>query len=244
MKAKAISLTHPLKQHVRTGLLVLLISLLLSGLWGQAVRAEWELKDEKDGIKVFVQKVPGSDYDEFKGVVTLKTSVASVLAMLDDTPSYTKWIDKCAEAKLIKLISFTERYIYQVSDLPWPVDDRDVVIHSVITQEAETKAIIVSTEADAKYEYPSSDGDNVRVPFSQGYYRILDIGDGQTEITWRLHTVPGGSIPTSLVNALLVEMPMNTLKNLKKEIMQKKYQTAAFEFSPEGSPIGWAVKEW
>ena len=40
-------------------------------------------------------------------------------------------------------------------------------------------------------------------------------GADQTEVTYQVHTEPGGSVPSWLANKFVVEAPFNTLKALK-----------------------------
>ena len=230
------------KLRVLAVMTLMALSFLLWVASSGLARADWTQKEDDDGIKVFVQEVAGSDYNEFKGVMTVRASVASVLAVLDDTPSGTQWIHNCVESKLLKHISFLERYTYQVSDLPWPVDDRDIVVHSVITQDPKTNAVTISLEAAPDFDFKKTD--NVRVQKSKGFYLLEPLPEGYTRVTWRMHTDPAGSIPTSLVNALLVDMPYNTLKNLQDMLKKDKYQSAEFKTDENGTPIDWAVKKW
>ena len=54
------------------------------------------------------------------------------------------------------------------------------------------------------------------------------LGNGRVRITYRLHTEPGGSVPDSLVNSSLVDIPYNTLYNLQRKVLQSPYKEAKY----------------
>ena len=40
-------------------------------------------------------------------------------------------------------------------------------------------------------------------------------GDNLTEVTYQVHTEPGGSVPSWLANSFVVDAPFNTLSGLR-----------------------------
>jgi hypothetical protein len=48
----------------------------------------------------------------------------------------------------------------------------------------------------------------------KGFWKLVPKGDA-TEVTYQVHTEPGGSVPSWLANKFVVEAPFNTLKHLK-----------------------------
>jgi hypothetical protein len=55
----------------------------------------------------------------------------------------------------------------------------------------------------------------VRVAQVEGFWKLVPKGADQTEVTYQVHTEPGGSVPSWLANKFVVEAPFNTLKALK-----------------------------
>ena len=107
-------------------LVFLSISVLAQLAWADG----WEKLTEDDGVVVSRKAVPGRSLPIFRGIVTYKESIYDVLAVLDDVALRTKWVHRCIESKMLKKVSDFSRIIYNRTDAPWPVSDRDVVVQS------------------------------------------------------------------------------------------------------------------
>ncbi len=97
-------------------------------------------------------------------------------------------------------VSDTEKVVYIVNKTPWPVTDRDAYTRSVMTADA------------------------------AGSWKFAPQADGVVEVTYQVHANPGGSLPDWLVNAIVVETPLNTLENLHDIIHDEKYQGKTYAF--------------
>jgi hypothetical protein len=203
-------------------------------------KAQWELVKDKDGIKVFLKTAAGSKIKEFKGVTNVNSSLDSILAVLYDTQACAEWIHNCSQAARLTDISFYEAYIYQVINFPFPVKDRDLILHTVMTQDPETKDVTI--KLNSAPDYVSKTG-NVRIKTSAGYYLLKPLPDGTVEVTWQHYTDPGGGVPAWMVNSLLVDTPFKTLENLKKIVHEQKYQEAKLRYSSEGIAGGWEIND-
>mgnify|MGYP002718257558 CR=1 FL=1 len=61
---------------------------------------------------------------------------------------------------------------------------------------------------------PKEDG-YTRVASLKGFWKFVPQGDGKVEVTYQVHTEPGGSVPSWLANSFVVEAPFNTLSGLR-----------------------------
>jgi hypothetical protein len=50
------------------------------------------------------------------------------------------------------------------------------------------------------------------------------------EVVYQVHANPGGSLPNWMVNAIVVETPLETLLNLRDVVTNEKYQNRSFAF--------------
>jgi START domain len=219
-------------------LILILVMFLCSIVANGSAKEQWELVKDEDGIKVFLKPDPGSKIKEFKGVTNINSSLDSILAVLYDADACPKWLHNCREATRLADIGFYEAYIYQVVDFPFPAKDRDLVLHTVMTQDPETKDVTIKLNSTPDY---IPDTKNFRIKKSTGYYFLKPKPDGTVEVTWQHFTDPGGRVPTWIVNSLLVDTPFQTLKNLKKIVHEQKYQKAKLKYSSEGMADGWEV---
>ncbi len=136
---------------MRTTLCLLFISLVS---YSQSDSNGWYLYKRENGISLFSRKVAKSGIKELRSVVTIKTSLNSIVALLYDWDSYPKWNYRCEESKTLKIISETELIHYQSIEAPWPVEDQDFVITIKISQDEKTKVVTIKSDNNANYIPP------------------------------------------------------------------------------------------
>ncbi|TGL61581.1 START domain-containing protein [Leptospira sarikeiensis] len=195
------------------------ISSLLLLLFLPASIFAWELEKEKNGITVHTRSVEGSELKEFRGKAKLKANLSTVIALMEDNPNYVTWLKDCKKAEAVKVLNTKEKYIYILNGVPWPLDDRDFVIHSVFNQDKTTGAVTYTMRPVASI-VPEKKG-IVRGSI-KGYWRFVQVGD-EVEVTYQVHSEPGGSIPTSIANIVVVDIPYETLKKMKERVTEEKY---------------------
>ncbi len=182
----------------------------------------WRLHTDLDGIRIYMKDQPNSDVQAFKAIAVLAAPLENLMAVMANPLSCPEWVHGCVESRGFDETSFTHRYGYSVNDLPWPVQDRDSVlfIHTSNNPDSGTITIDMWGVAD---KLPKQDG-LVRIHQAESRYIFRSLDDTTTEVTWLQHAEPGGSIPTWLVNALLVDLPMKSLQALEKIARTEKYQ--------------------
>ena len=231
-------------------LIVLFFLSLLPGLAN--ADQQWQLAEEKDGIRVYLRPVEGSEIREFKGVVKISSSLDSLAGVLHNNQACPLWVHQCKDPAVLETFGFSERYVYQVNDFPFPAANRDIIMHALILQQPNDKTLTVKLTAAPDYCNDSNSeqcqkiiaSDNVHIQKSQGFYRLQPQNDGTVEVTWQQHIEPGGALPDWMVNSMLVEIPFNTLNNLRQLVKEEKYQRAVLEYDELGIAIGFKVKHW
>ncbi|EQA46958.1 polyketide cyclase/dehydrase [Leptospira broomii serovar Hurstbridge str. 5399] len=183
----------------------------------------WDLAKEKNGVTVHTRNVEGSELKEFRGKTKVKASLNSVLALLDDNPSYTTWLKDCKKSEAIKILNPKERYIYILNGVPWPLDDRDFIVHSTFSLDKATGAVTYTLRPAANSIVPEKKG-IVRGKI-KGYWKFVPKGD-EVEVTYQVHSEPGGSIPSSIANFVVVDIPYETLRKMKDKLEEPKYKNA------------------
>lgn len=210
-------------------------------LAGHAAASEaWELDRDKEGIKVYTREVEGSRYREFKGVTEMQTSLASAVGLLDDTSACQDWLHLCEESRVLDQKNWSERYIYQISDLPFPASTRDAIFHATITQSADREVLI---ELSSRPDY-IPETDHVRIHDSHGAYLLQVIDDYTIRMTWTMYINPAGSLPAFLVNRLLTDIPFKSLLKFRDLVSREKYQVLEFQYNQEGQAIDLINRSW
>lgn len=211
--------------------------------WHNPDDAGWELSKESDGIQAFTREVPGSSVDAFQGRGILRARLESILAIFFDPKACESWVHQCVLSRRHTQGDFGRAIVYGINDFPWPADDRDYVLDSVIDyQPALGRAEIRYEVAESDHE-PLND-DYIRVPMMSIRYYLRADNEQETEIIWVQHTDPGGLLPSWLLNMLLVDIPFESLKKLERLANQPEYLQAQASLDESGKPDGWSVKGW
>ena len=209
----------------KTSIILSLISILFVS--SNIIAQNWEKKADKDGVVVYTRSVAGSSFKEFKGETTVKSSLNALVALVDDHDAMINWMHNCSESKLLKRLNRTEGYNYTVTKAPWPVTDRDVITKFSLHQDPKTKVVVITLKGEKDF-IPEKSG-KVRVSDLKGKWQFEPLGNGNVKVTYQLHTEPSGSIPSSVANAFVVDLPFESLKNLRKEVTKPKYVNAKQE---------------
>ncbi len=177
-----------------------------------ASESAWELVKEQGLTKVYTRSREDIKIKEVRISTIIKTSMEKFLKVLNDVPNYSDWVFRCEKAKRLLTISDHEFYYYTTSNLPFPISDRDMVIHSRQWTDPLTKTVYSESVADPNY-IPHKD-DYVRVPFLKSAWVIHPMEDGTLKVNYSISTDPGGSLPAWLVNMAITQGPIKTMEQL------------------------------
>jgi len=186
------------------------VTVLLASAAAQA--EDWQVVKEQDGIKVSLSEVAGSKYKAYQGVTVMKTTMPKLRALQEDVSGACAWIHECKSQKLLKHEG-DKSWTYTQFNTPWPVKSRDSVLE-VTTVEGADGSLTRNLKGVPKYL--PEEQDYVRVTQVEGFWKFVPKGAGQVEVTYQVHTDPGGSVPSWLANKFVVDAPFNTLKALKE----------------------------
>lgn len=180
----------------------------------------WVLKNEKDAIKVYYRKTAG--IYELKLATSIKVSLSSMAHLLDEVDDYPVWGYKVSEARLLKRVSPTELFYYTKIDFPWPLSDRDVIMHTRTEQDPHTRALhSIST---ALPDYIPGMADVVRIPKASIQWTVIPGNGGWAYIEYYLYSDPGGNLPDWVVNMALDVGPRETFKRMREILKTPRYQ--------------------
>ncbi len=128
-----------------------------------------------------------------------------------DVPNYTKWQFNTLEGKVLKTLSLQEKIYRTEIEAPWPVTDRDMVVHMRIVQKNSELIITTDSESGILPDNPVF----VRVPFSHAQWTVVASGKGQLHVKYEMLIDPGGSVPAWLVNWTCANAPLQSFQKLK-----------------------------
>ena len=104
-----------------------------------------------------------------------------------------------------------------------------MIWHFKIEQEETTKVVAITNSSEPDY-IPAKKG-IVRVKHVLSNYRLMPLTNGKVKVEFELFVDPGGSIPTWLINANIVNAPYKTTVGMIKQL--PNYQNASVSFISE-----------
>jgi len=203
---------------------LLIVGVFSSGAW--AAEAGWNKIGESKGIVGYTRATPKSSVDQMKGVGIVDASVAAVEALIRDVPSQTEYMYKCKEAAVATAPelkgSADSVYVYNVTSMPYPVNDRDAVVRADYTIDKATGTVYVHVEG-VKTTY-KMDKKKVRMPLVVVDYTLVPKGPDKTEVTYEALADPGGNLPAFVVNMLTKNLSIQTIAGMREMVKKDKYK--------------------
>lgn len=186
-------------------------ALLVLLLCGSAQAEGWRLARDEDGIQVYLDEVPNSKYQRFRGVALIKADVRTLSDLQENLRVACKWLYGCATMRLLE-VEGDSTWVYLTTDLPWPASPRDMVIR-VRTERSEDGGLVRHLSAvTGKVERVAG---LIRVTRLKGLWTLVPKGEQLTEVTYQLQAEPAGDIPSWLANQFVIDAPMVSLRTLR-----------------------------
>lgn len=205
-----------------------LFSLLFITLSSFQNTYNWQLKKFENDISIYTRTPENSKYKELKAVYQIKTSLSSIIAVLNDFESFPKWVYRCEKSMALKKDSDNHIIRYQTVVAPWPVDNRDMILEVNSFQDKKTKIVYQKVNSIPDY-IPLVKG-HVRVREFRALWTLIPLKNGFVEVNYELLVNPGGNIPAWLVNLALVDGPFDTSVKMREMLMNEKYQKTTYSF--------------
>ena len=175
---------------------------------------DWELKKEKNGIKVYTRDIPDSNLKELKIVMVFEgTSLPKILEVLKNISGYKDWVFNCVESRVVSVLNEHVTVAYYKFDFPWPLSDREIYLEADTKVDSDNKNAVITTKATASY---GGDQKNiVRIIEHSNQWEFQEVENNQVNLTYYLKSNPAGNIPDWVVNMAVDKGPSGTLSNLR-----------------------------
>ena len=188
--------------------------LMLSCALSSYSQSDWKLEKDASGIQVYTRIVSVSSIKEYKAITLMKTSLKSLVHKIIDGEHLKDWNYKTTKSRLLEKKSDNECLVYMYNDLPWPAKNRDHVseLKVDVISNSLTKISIKSVP-----EKLTEKRGVIRVINFSGFW-LLEKTKFGVKVTQQMHGDPGGSLPTFIINSMLVSAPFNTFKLLREQL--------------------------
>jgi len=193
--------------------------------------AQWELRKDKHGIKVYVREAIDSPFKELKMKFSIDATMSTVVALLQDIEAIPEWVYKCSESSVVEKINNKEEYYYNLMDFPWPMSDRDLILKSKVSQNPVTKVLRSESHAVTN-KMPEKEG-VIRIIETNLWWEFTPKPNGQIDVDYYLKSNPGGYLPAWLVNLAIDQGPIQTVKRFLKILKDPKYKNVKLDYISE-----------
>jgi hypothetical protein len=174
--------------------------------------AGWRIVREVDGVEVARRE---GDRPQFRGTTVIDASLPQVLAVLRDVPRHVEWQSRCVEARVLARESDRIALLYNRMAGSWPVSDRAAVLRSETHVDGPDAVRIEVHDADSPLA-PERDG-AVRIQL-EGRYALQALDPRRTRVEYRMRVDLGGAVPGWLAGFVAEDMPLDTLRGLRRQV--------------------------
>jgi len=177
-------------------------------------KANWRFLTKRGPIEILTQEVTNYDVRALKAVGIIKTPLINVLTALRDVTAAPLWSPFTISKNIVTEKSDLWATTHDVLKMPWPLENRDLIIDYKLFLNSKTKDLEVDFKSVNHAKYPPFKN-FVRANLYYGKMKLRPAKNG-THVELVLLFDPMGFIPKWVVNALQVTMPVNYLRSLEK----------------------------
>ena len=175
----------------------------------------WELKKDQNGIVVYTRFLKDSGTIEFKAITTLSSDPEKILSVITNTDKLHTWRPNLKQARVLKTASDSTWYEYSTLEVPWPLEDRDLVLRKEIVRPDENSKSTFLRVISTPDEYPQQKK-LVRINKAKGFWELAPQTENSVKIIYQFYANPELKMPTWLLNMFTVDGPYKSLQHLKK----------------------------
>lgn len=177
---------------------------------------DWDLVNNENWIKIYKSDMSNSSYKRIKVECTVDGTLDKLVRILNDVNNHKNWIYNTKQAYILKRVSANEYYYYTETTLPWPMQNRDAVVHIKFQRDNQTLNITAAGEPN----YLPEVSGKVRVPRSANTWQVTAPSPNKLHIVYIFEAEPGGHLPPWLVNTFVNKGPYESFRKLA-ELLKK-----------------------
>lgn len=188
---------------------ILLLSLSVCNV---SAAEDWTLEKSESNYRLYSQNFPGSKFLQVKAEITFPAPTDKVLNYFGSGDQCWQWQNRCDSTKVLEQLSESEQIVHVVVDMPWPISDRDFLIHSQkrINKDSGVFELSLSPAKQAELET-----DYVRGK-SNNRYLLTPVEENKSKLIITRHTEFGGEVSAKLINPRMIKEFEKDVKSLIK----------------------------
>ncbi len=103
-----------------------------------------------------------------------------------------------------------------------------VYFHQFLVNRYDTKQVKMTVKLEKDYVLENKKC--VRMEEAKGFWLFYPLDTDKVEITYQMHIDPGGGIPAWILNAFIVDAPIDDLKAIRERVKLEKYENVKYDF--------------
>ncbi len=182
---------------------------------------EWVKISTEDGVTTYKREIPNSPVVAFKGEAIVEDSLAKIAGVLDEVAREKEWMADLAESYNIEIKTESDRWEYNRTSTPWPLHDRDFVIHTIISfAKIPVPTLTIQMNSALHDQKPVVPG-VVRGELMDSNFTMKYVAPNKTLFSCEILADPKGVIPKWVVNLFQKSWPHDTITGLRKQLQKK-----------------------
>jgi hypothetical protein len=213
-----------------------LLAFLPLAVWPQHDMPEWRLQreDPATSTRVWSGRRPDG-VPAFRATTVVDARLSSLAAVLLDTERAPEWVYRLREAVLLRTEGPTRGVTLVVTNMPFPLADRESVVAWEISQDPRTLDVMVACRAAT--DSPPQRPDRVRMAVFESRWVLSPRPDGRVDVLFEGMGDPGGNLAWPVLRhfagAAVWEGPWQTLLALHRIVRQPPFPQAELRFIRE-----------
>jgi hypothetical protein len=196
---------------------LLIFFLLITSNLKALTQPAWKLAKEKNGIRIFTASVESSKFKSIRVQGVFDGTISKLLSVITNISKAPEWVYKTKMAYILKQLTPHEFLYYTESSMPWPVSNRDAIIHFIAVPDSVHHVLRINAFSEPAFIEKKSG--LVRVPYSKASWYVTE-ANNKLNIDYTFEVDPGGGLPAWLVNMLADKGPYETFRKLMMKLKQ------------------------
>lgn len=181
----------------------------------------WKKERVKKGFSVYTRAESNSDLVGIKVEGAIDAALPCTLSNLREVETSSEWIPGQIKKTTLKEVSDLEAVTYSLSDLPWPLNNREMILHNKLHLDLKKDLLYVVSKSVDHPEHPTVPEDTVRAIVHYSNVGLRPVTKKKTFVELTVFVDPKGSIPSWVVNFYQQGWPIEFIKALETRCQSK-----------------------
>ena len=177
----------------------------------------WKKAKEKRGFTIYIRKrsVAETDILPIKVEGVINAPIGNIMENLRTIEGSETWTPDLLAKTTLKDLGPREAITYSLTDMPWPIYDRRLILHNKLYLDKKRRLLFVLSKTVKFDPHPKPEGTiEANIGYSNMGFRPINRDQTYVELTAFIE--PRGSIPSWIINFYQTSWPVEFLEAVEK----------------------------